>query len=53
MAFSGVGLLGNEAEYFGLLTKQVLVRFQSVKEISPAIGYFESIVLVLFCVALR
>ena len=40
IASSGLGSLGNETNYFGLLTQTALIKFQTSHNITPAIGYF-------------
>ncbi len=40
VATTGPGSLGNESEYYGELTRQAVARYQSAKDISPAVGYF-------------
>jgi len=42
IASSGPGSQGNETNIFGSLTEAALIRFQSSKSISPAVGYFGS-----------
>jgi len=37
---SGPGSIGQETEFFGRLTKQALINFQKINNISPAFGYF-------------
>lgn len=40
IANSGIGSLGNETDYFGTLTQQALIKFQTANNIVPASGYF-------------
>ncbi len=40
LAESGVGSMGQETRYFGELTRRALIRFQTAKGITPAVGYF-------------
>ena len=40
LANDGPGSIGNETDFFGLRTKEALIKFQKANNIKPAVGYF-------------